>query len=226
MSQSIPQGRPRDAAPAQASCPCLGLDLAPRDHRREADAAHRCFREAAATAPTAGHQLLYCLGSTYAECPVFELGWAEAVRRSPKVSQEVRANAPMPGGPPMPVGWGRSVAAIAGLLVASGALFGGSVYAFTEYSHRSESTSPAAPVQTAVATAEAPASPVATQTPSATATPFPTATATQRRTYTVQPGDGYIVIAQRNGVDLDQMLRLNNRTLDTPLSPGVVLQMP
>ncbi len=49
---------------------------------------------------------------------------------------------------------------------------------------------------------------------------------TPKRPYVVVPGDSYIRIAERFAVDINDMLRLNNRTVNTPLYPRDVLRMP
>ncbi|MGC5048457.1 LysM peptidoglycan-binding domain-containing protein [Micrococcus porci] len=43
-------------------------------------------------------------------------------------------------------------------------------------------------------------------------------------TYTVQPGDGWWIIAQRTGVSMAELQRLNGMTADTELHPGMVLR--
>ncbi|HSB65673.1 MAG TPA: LysM peptidoglycan-binding domain-containing protein, partial [Anaerolineales bacterium] len=74
--------------------------------------------------------------------------------------------------------------------------------------------------------------PVATDTPeapSATATPITYISATPGgppATYTLAEGEFPYCIARRFDVNLDEMLTLNNLTLDSLLSPGQVLKIP
>ncbi len=214
---------------ATRSCPWLGLDGARDSHYREPFADHRCFRgPGGAVQPNESHQLVYCLGSQHADCPVFESGWQEAVKRQPKLANSVRATAPIAGGLPMPVGWVRTTAALAALLLAAGAVFAGSLVAFDRYStKKSDSSTVQASAQKPSATASvAAAATTPGPTVAATFTPLPTATATPKRTYVVQPGDGYTAIARKLDIDVNQLLRVNNRTIDTPLFPGAVLELP
>ena len=99
----------------------------------------------------------------------------------------------------------------------------------------------ATPRASASASAPASATPTASPSPSQTpsATPAPTATATPAptpaptaapaptpTTYTVQPGDNLIGIAQRFGVTPDALQRANSISNPSNIQPGQVLTIP
>lgn len=46
------------------------------------------------------------------------------------------------------------------------------------------------------------------------------------REYTVQAGESWCSIAQTQKVDLDELLRVNNATMDTMLYPNQVIKIP
>lgn len=57
-------------------------------------------------------------------------------------------------------------------------------------------------------------------------TPTPTPTPTETGTYTVVSGDGWYAIARKVGFPLNDILKLNGATINTPLHPGQVLKVP
>ena len=58
-----------------------------------------------------------------------------------------------------------------------------------------------------------------------TTTPAPSPVPYTGDTYTVQPGDGWWIIAQRTGVSMAELQRLNGMTASTLLHPGMVLRI-
>lgn len=44
--------------------------------------------------------------------------------------------------------------------------------------------------------------------------------------YTVQPGESWYSIAEEQGVDIDELLRVNGATKETMLYPGQVIKIP
>ena len=67
---------------------------------------------------------------------------------------------------------------------------------------------------------------VAVASPTPAPPPTPTALPTRETTHTVLIGESYIGIANKLGIDLNDLLRANRRTVNTPLYPGDVLQLP
>lgn len=97
------------------------------------------------------------------------------------------------------------------------------VVAYVLYTQATEENATGLQAQTATATPDGAASPTPSPTPTPAATPTPTPAP---QTYTVQPGDTLLAVAERFGLTVEDLQAKNNLPDPNRISVGQKLQLP
>jgi LysM repeat protein len=240
----------------QLACPYLGFQGDRQTRARVPSVAHRCFSDVAKPKPvTEAHQQSFCIGTNYDECAIFKAS-AKVIPMplvTPVTVPLPSSAGPPPAIILMAILVLLGAMALAILVIARTWSNSDSVRDPAPAAARTPDdatvnaqatvagASPTAPLAsttvavvapsetavlaTATVAAATPTSAPATATPTTPPTAVPTPVAAPRR-YTVLNGDSYIGIAAKLGVTLDELLRVNGRTQQTPLYPNDVLIIP